>query len=112
MRNPTCYNTGGIVLKKWIVSVVVMVVLLSSMYLTKPTEDMYADWLLGVVIEKAGANQPLQETTLKIFGKKMIENNSEYNDFVFFTIHKTQFKGKEMKFIGVYNSFVPIMKEK
>lgn len=112
MRNPTCYNTGGIVLKKWIVSVVVMVVLLSSMYLTKPTEDMYADWLLGVVIEKAGANQPLQETILKIHGKNIIENNSEYNDFVFFTIHKTQFQGKEMKFIGVYNSFVPIMKEK
>lgn len=96
-------------MKKWIiVSVVIMVVLFSSMYLTKPTEEMYTEWLLGVVSEKAGANQPLQKNALKIFGKKMIETSSEYNDYVIFTIHKTKFSGKEIKFIGIYHSFVPI----
>ncbi|WP_341356789.1 hypothetical protein [Rossellomorea sp. y25] len=96
-------------LKKWIVvSVAVIVILLGSMYVTKPTEDKYAEWLLSVVSERVGANQPLENKTLKALGEKMIKSNSEYHDYVFFTVHTTRFMGKEMTFIGVYGSFVPV----
>ncbi|MCA1063725.1 hypothetical protein LCL98_09780 [Rossellomorea aquimaris] len=95
-------------MKKWIVSAAVMVALMSSMYMTKPTEDMYAEWLLEKMSERMGVNQPLENETLKALGEKMIISNSEYTEYVFFTVHTTEFMGKDMKFVGVFRVFVPV----
>ncbi|BCB05160.1 hypothetical protein [Bacillus sp. KH172YL63] len=96
-------------MKKWIVSAAVMVALLSSMYMTKPTEDMYAEWLLEVMSERMGVNQPLENRMLKGLGKKMIKSHSEYRDYVFFSVHRTEFMGRDMRFVGVLGVFVPVL---
>ncbi|BCB05157.1 hypothetical protein [Bacillus sp. KH172YL63] len=95
-------------MKKWIVSAAVTVALLSSMYMTKPTEDMYAEWLLGVMGERMGINQPLENKTLKGLGERMIKSHSEYRDYVFFSVHRTEFMGRDMRFVGVLGVFVPV----
>ncbi|KUP03952.1 hypothetical protein Q73_16605 [Bacillus coahuilensis m2-6] len=97
-------------MKKWLIVGSLVLILLVSMYLTKPTEDRYTLWVLGVMSERIGSDQPLEELALEMFGEQLVNTNTEHADYLFFTVHSTEFKGKEMKFIGIFNTFLPIKK--
>ena len=45
---------------------------------------------------------------ISLFGEQMIENHTEVHDYLLFNTFKTEFRGRELKFIGVFHTFIPL----
>ncbi len=93
--------------KKWIILCSV-IVLSAIMYMTKPSQDDYTAWLLENMSDRMEGQSPMMSMGLSLFGEQMIENRTEVNDYLLFNTFKTEFRGKELKFIGVFHTFIPL----
>ncbi|MCA1060403.1 DUF4359 domain-containing protein [Rossellomorea aquimaris] len=99
-------------MKKWIILLCSFVILSAVMFETKPSQDHYTDWLLENISYRMEGESPLMTMGISLFGEQMVENHTEVNDYLLFNTFKTEFRGKELKFIGVFHTFIPLSLDK
>ncbi|WP_113928792.1 hypothetical protein [Bacillus sp. P14.5] len=96
-------------MKKWIIiAVIVLVILLGIMYATKPSQERYNAWLIETISNRMEGESSMMSLGISLFGEQLIENNTETNDYIIFNTYETKFQGKELKFIGMFNIFIPL----
>ncbi|MDG5473150.1 DUF4359 domain-containing protein [Jeotgalibacillus sp. ET6] len=96
-------------MKKWIaITGILLIALLVIMFITKPSEERYNAWLIENISNRLDEQSPMAAMGISLFGEQLIENNTEVEDYVIFNTFETKFQEREMKFIGVFNVFIPL----
>ncbi|TMU87215.1 hypothetical protein FGG79_03515 [Bacillus sp. BHET2] len=96
-------------MKKWMVLSIVSIVALSGiMFVTKPSQDQYTAWLKEHITERMEGQSSMITVGISLFGEQMIENHTEVKDYLVFNTFETDFRGKELKFVGVFHTFIPL----
>ncbi|MGD7045837.1 hypothetical protein [Jeotgalibacillus proteolyticus] len=96
-------------MKKWIaISGVLIIALLVIMFITKPSEEKYNAWLIENISTRLDEQSPMAAMGISLFGEQIIESNTVVEDYMIFNTFETKFQEREMKFIGVFNMFIPL----
>ncbi|MBD1380515.1 hypothetical protein [Metabacillus arenae] len=99
-------------MKKWIFIITIFfVLLLGSMFVSKPSKAKYTQWLTARVEERIGDENFIIGLGFDMFGKQIIDKNTAESDFLFWKVYETEFQGKKITCIGIYQSFIPIGKK-
>lgn len=76
---------------------------------TNPTQDDYITWTKKTYFTHSTSSYfNLTEVFSQIVGPSLIKECTTSQNYVFFTLYKTQFASDEIQVIGLLNNFFPI----
>lgn len=90
-------------MKKLIFLALIIIVLV----LTNPAKDEYNSWLYEEIMSNS-SNMIEKGINSLIFNEKVINSVTTSDDYIIFSIYRTEFNNDYIKFIGIFNNFIPI----
>jgi DNA-binding MltR family transcriptional regulator len=77
-------------------------VLILVLAVTNPDKADYVKWSEEQLTEDAG---PLTNIGVSLLGEKYIKNNTNYRNFLLFSIYETEYNNQTIHVIGIFESF-------
>lgn len=98
---------------KRIISIIFLIVIVFVLSETNPGRSEYIEWISHEAMDQSSSI--VEKGILTLAGEKVFDMGTTDSDYFVFSVYKTDFTeigmGK-VTCIGVFNSFIPISKEK